>query len=127
MPIAKAGEISLEYYTEGSGPPLLLIMGFAGSAHSWGAPFVEQLTRNFTVTRFSNRGTGDSDKPSEQPTIRMMADDTVALLDALGIGRSARLRHLDGRDDRAGDRDQLPEPRERPGAGLHRPWGGRRW
>jgi pimeloyl-ACP methyl ester carboxylesterase len=88
MAIAKAGEISLEYYTEGSGPPLLLVMGFAGSAHSWGEPFVEQLTRNFTVTRFSNRGTGDSDKPSEQPTIRTMADDSIALLDALGIERS---------------------------------------
>jgi pimeloyl-ACP methyl ester carboxylesterase len=45
------------------------------------------LTRNFSVTRFSNRGTGDSDKPSEQPTIRMMADDTIALLDTLGIQR----------------------------------------
>jgi pimeloyl-ACP methyl ester carboxylesterase len=87
MAIAKAGEINLEYFTEGSGPPLLLVMGFAGSAYTWGQPFIEALKRSFTVTRFSNRGTGGSDRPDAQTTIRMMADDTVALLDALGIER----------------------------------------
>ena len=44
MSMTKAGDINIEYYVEGSGPPLLMIMGFAGSAHSWGEPFVEQLT-----------------------------------------------------------------------------------
>ena len=87
MPITKAGEINLEYFIEGSGPPLLMIMGFAGSAHTWGQPFVEALSRNFTTIRFSNRGTGGSDKPDAPTTIRMMADDSVALLDALGIDR----------------------------------------
>ena len=87
MPIAKAGAINLEYFTEGSGPPLLMVMGFAGSAHTWGQPFVEALNRHFTTIRFSNRGTGDSDKPTEQTTVRMMADDAVALLDTLGIER----------------------------------------
>ena len=88
MPTAQAGEISLEYYTEGSGPPLLLVMGFAGSAHSWGQPFIDELTKRFTVTRFSNRGTGESDRPQDQTTIRMMADDAVALLDTLGISKT---------------------------------------
>jgi pimeloyl-ACP methyl ester carboxylesterase len=88
MPIARAGEINLEYYVEGSGPPLLLIMGFAGSAHSWGDPFVKALQRHFTVTRVSNRGTGGSDKPQVQTTIRMMADDAVALLDTLGVQKT---------------------------------------
>jgi pimeloyl-ACP methyl ester carboxylesterase len=87
MPIAKAGTINIEYFTEGSGPPLLMVMGFAGSAHSWGEPFLERLRKQFTVIRFSNRGTGESDKPQEQTTIRMMADDSVALLDALGLER----------------------------------------
>jgi len=87
MPITRAGDINLEYFTEGSGPPLLMVMGFAGSAHTWGQPFVDALSRNFTTIRFSNRGTGDSDKPTEQTTIRMMADDAVALLDTLGIER----------------------------------------
>jgi pimeloyl-ACP methyl ester carboxylesterase len=88
LPTIKAGDISLEYFVEGSGPPLLLIMGFAGSAHSWGEPFLEELRRSFTVIRLSNRGTGESDKPGDQVTIRMMADDSVALLEALGVERS---------------------------------------
>jgi pimeloyl-ACP methyl ester carboxylesterase len=88
MPTAQTGDIKLEYYTEGSGPPLLLVMGWAGSAHSWGQPFLDELTKHFMVTWLSNRGTGESDKPQEQTTIRMMADDAVALLDALGIGRT---------------------------------------
>ena len=32
----KVGDIELEYYTEGSGPPLLMVMGMGGQASSWG-------------------------------------------------------------------------------------------
>jgi pimeloyl-ACP methyl ester carboxylesterase len=63
MSITKAGDINVEYYMEGSGPPLLMIMGFAGSASSWGDPLLEALLPHFTCIRFSNRGTGLSDKP----------------------------------------------------------------
>lgn len=87
MPEVKAGEITLEYYIEGSGPPLLMIMGFSGQASSWGEPFLELLRPHFTLIRFSNRGTGESDRPGAPTTVRMMADDTAALLRALGIGR----------------------------------------
>ena len=58
MPIAKAGEINIEYYIEGEGPPLLLIMGYSGQASSGGEPFLAPLRKRFRVTRFSNRGTG---------------------------------------------------------------------
>jgi pimeloyl-ACP methyl ester carboxylesterase len=87
MSITKAGDINLEYYVEGSGPPLLMIMGFSGSASSWGEPVLEELRKHFTCIRFSNRGTGDSDKPQTQFTIRTMADDAANLLTALGIDR----------------------------------------
>jgi pimeloyl-ACP methyl ester carboxylesterase len=87
MPSIKAGEINLEYYVEGSGPPLLMIMGFAGSAMSWGEPFLEEMRRHFTITRFSNRGTGTSDRVTQPFTVRTMADDAVNLLDALGMQR----------------------------------------
>lgn len=87
MPSIKAGDINLEYFIEGSGPPLLMIMGFAGSASSWGEPFVRALGKHFTTIRFSNRGTGHSDKPSTPFTVRTMADDAANLLDALGIER----------------------------------------
>lgn len=87
MPSIKAGDINLEYFIDGSGPPLLMIMGFSGSATSWGDPFVRELGKHFTTIRFSNRGTGESDKPNDAFTIRTMADDTANLLDALEIER----------------------------------------
>jgi pimeloyl-ACP methyl ester carboxylesterase len=88
MTIIKAGDINLEYYLEGSGPPLLMIMGFGGQASSWGEPILEQLRLHFTTIRFSNRGTGRSDVPTEQFSVREMADDAANLLGALGIPNS---------------------------------------
>jgi 3-oxoadipate enol-lactonase len=87
MPSTKAGDINLEYYVEGSGPPLMMIMGFAGSAKDWGEPFLGLLRPHFTIIRFSNRGTGASDRVTQPFTTRTMADDTANLLDALKIER----------------------------------------
>ena len=88
MAIAKAGDIKMEYYVEGSGPPLLMIMGLGGQASSWGEPLLEGLQRHFTTIRFSNRGTGGTDKPADGYTIRQMADDAAELMDAIGIGKA---------------------------------------
>ena len=85
MPVIKCGEIDIEYYDEGGGPPLLMIMGYAGQALSWGEPIMTELRKSFRTIRLSNRGTGDSERPSAQFTVRDMAGDAVALLDALGI------------------------------------------
>lgn len=89
MAVAKIGDANIEYYVEGSGPPLLMIMGFAGMATAWGDPFLSLLRPHFTIIRLSNRGTGLSDMPAEAPvTIRLMADDAAGLLAGLGIGRA---------------------------------------
>jgi len=88
MPTIKAGEINLEYYAEGDGPPLLLIRGFTADCSNWGDRFLRPLQERFTCIRFSNRGTGLSDKPAEATTIRQMADDAAALLDALDVERA---------------------------------------
>src|SRR3972149_6852305 len=88
MSIAKVGDINIEYYVEGEGPPLLLIIGFAGQASSWGEPFLELLRPHFQVVRFSNRGAGLTDKPDAEYTIPTMAGDAVGLLDELGIAKA---------------------------------------
>jgi pimeloyl-ACP methyl ester carboxylesterase len=85
MPLARAGNLNLEYYVEGEGPPLLMIMGFGGQASSWGEPFLGRLRSHFTLVRFSNRGTGRSDRPPGQFSVRDMADDAVAVLEAAGF------------------------------------------
>ncbi len=87
MPTIKAGEINLEYHVEGDGPPLLLIRGFTSDCSNWSDRFLRPLQERFRCIRFSNRGTGLSDKPAEPTTIGQMAADAVALLDALDIER----------------------------------------
>ena len=88
MPTIKAGDVKLEYYLEGEGPPLLLIRGFTADCSNWGDRFLAPLQERFTCIRFSNRGTGLSDKPAGPTSIRQMAADAAALLDAIGIERA---------------------------------------
>ncbi len=88
MAIVKVGDINIEYYVEGSGPPLLTIMGLGGQASSWGEPVLEGLQRNFTTIRFSNRGTGATDKPADGYTIPQMAEDAAGLVESIGIEKA---------------------------------------
>ena len=107
--IAKANGIELVYDTFGDSdaPPLLLIMGLASQMIAWDDDFCGMLAaRGYRVIRVDNRDIGLSTKCSQfgvpdlptlmaqfmagQPviapyTLRDMADDTVGLLDALGI------------------------------------------
>jgi pimeloyl-ACP methyl ester carboxylesterase len=85
MANARVGEIDLEYYVEGSGPTLLMVMGMGGQASSWSEPFLDLMRQNFTTVRLSNRGTGRSGQSAEPTTIRGMADDAAGLLKTLGI------------------------------------------
>ena len=88
MAMVKVGELNVEYYVEGSGPPLLMIMGLGGQANSWGEPFLEKLRPHFQLIRFSNRGTGLTDKPGGEYAVRLMADDAAGLLRELGTARA---------------------------------------
>ena len=88
MPMTKVGDLNVEYYVEGSGPPLLMIMGMGGQALSWGEPFLEKLRAHFTIIRFSNRGTGATDKPGGEYTIPILADDAAALLAELKFAKA---------------------------------------
>ncbi len=87
MPIAKVGDIRINYELEGEGEPLLMIMGFGSGIEGWHyqAPF---FVRHFRVITFDNRGVGKSDKPGGPYTTAMMADDAVHLMDHLGIDRA---------------------------------------
>jgi pimeloyl-ACP methyl ester carboxylesterase len=72
----------------GSGPPLLVVQGYAGSADDWDPIFLEELGRSFALIAPDNRGMGGSDlgDPAEV-TIDSMAADLEALLDELAIER----------------------------------------
>jgi pimeloyl-ACP methyl ester carboxylesterase len=87
MPKAKVNSINLYYEVHGQGEPLVMIMGFASRGGSW--IFQRRaFEKYFQVITFDNRGVGTSDKPSGPYSIRMMADDTVGLMDFLGIQKA---------------------------------------
>ena len=85
MSMIRVGELNIEYYVEGSGPPLLMLMGWIGNAGFWGEAFLEPLRSRFQVIRLSNRGTGLTDKPAGELTVPLMADDAAGLLRELGV------------------------------------------
>jgi len=87
MPKARVNGINISYSVVGKGEPLVLIMGLGGEGGDW---ILQRrfFRRYFLVVTFDSRGVGRSDKPSEPYTIRTMADDTVALMDYLKIGKA---------------------------------------
>ncbi len=84
MPKAKVNDIELYHEERGQGEPLLLIMGLGASTLSWSEQ-IPVLSREFRVIAFDNRGAGRSDKPAVRYSIALFADDTVGLMDVLGI------------------------------------------
>jgi len=84
---AKVNGISINYRTAGRGEPLVLIMGLSGEQSAW-ASQVQFFKRRYRVITFDNRGVGKSDKPPGPYTTKMMADDTVGLMDHLGIEKA---------------------------------------
>jgi len=87
MPTAKVNGISISYKEEGQGEPLVMIMGFTASRSGWIAQ-VPYFKRYYRVITFDNRGAGKSDKPPGPYSTKMMADDTVRLMDYLGIEKA---------------------------------------
>jgi pimeloyl-ACP methyl ester carboxylesterase len=106
---ARANRIELcyEIFGKDDAEPMLLIMGLGAQMILWDDEFCQQLaSRGFRVIRFDNRDIGKSSKltggkplkplellklrflkiPVEAPyRLRDMAEDTVGLMDALGI------------------------------------------
>jgi pimeloyl-ACP methyl ester carboxylesterase len=79
--------IEMFYVEAGQGEPLVLIMGFGGDHLAWGFQMAAFAARH-RVIAFDNRGVGQTDAPDHAYTARLLADDTVALMDALGIDRA---------------------------------------
>lgn len=76
--------IELYYETIGDGPPLVLLTGLGFATWGWYRQ-IPTLSRHFTTIAIDNRGAGQSGKPDEPYSIRMMADDTAAVLDHLEV------------------------------------------
>ena len=106
MASVQANGITIEYEQQGSGEPLLLVMGLGGQLTDWPQEFVDLIAdQGFRVIRLDNRDSGLSTEFTGAPptnwhiaksvlfrrpmasqyVLSDMAADAVGLLDALGI------------------------------------------
>ena len=75
------------YEVHGQGDPLVLIMGLRRNLEWWYRQ-IPALSQHFQVIAFDNRGAGRSDKPVMEYSIRIFADDTAGLMEALAIPKA---------------------------------------
>jgi pimeloyl-ACP methyl ester carboxylesterase len=81
------GPLKMYYEVHGDGRPLLLICGLGNDLTSW-ALQVPDFSRSHRVICFDNRGSGRTDAPDMPYSIPMLAEDTIGLMDALGIEKA---------------------------------------
>jgi pimeloyl-ACP methyl ester carboxylesterase len=85
--IAHTGLGAIGYRVVGSGPPLVLIMGYGWTMEGWDPRLVHALARHNRVVMFDNSGVGRTEDLPPPLTIDAMADQTSALIDTLRLGR----------------------------------------
>jgi pimeloyl-ACP methyl ester carboxylesterase len=92
--VAVAGA-SLYYATFGAGEPVILLHGGAGNSEHW-ANQIPALAGRFKVIVLDSRGHGRSTRDARPFSYSLMADDIVALMDALGLKRPSLVGWSDG-------------------------------
>jgi pimeloyl-ACP methyl ester carboxylesterase len=88
MKTVPVGDITVAYKEAGSGEPLILIMGYGGTMDLWDTRLVNQLAQHYRVIVFDNRGMGQTTSSDKEYSIRLFANDTAGLMDAMGIKKA---------------------------------------
>jgi len=86
MPTSHVNGIDINYRLEGDGPEtVVLVNGLADDLETWVFQMDDLLGAGYRVLRFDNRGVGQTTAPPGPYTSRLLADDTRALMDELGL------------------------------------------
>jgi pimeloyl-ACP methyl ester carboxylesterase len=85
--------VRIQYMVEGSGPALVLHVGYMGRGRDWqreDVAVVQALRDEYQLILLDPRGFGDSDKPHDAAAYRrdVVAQDVAAVLDATGIEKA---------------------------------------
>ncbi|MES2490254.1 MAG: alpha/beta hydrolase, partial [Pseudomonadota bacterium] len=83
MPYVNSSGVRIHWQEEGSGPPLLLIMGLRYSSRLWYSA-IPALAKKYRVISFDNRGTGKSGT-TWRFHIKDLVNDAIAVMDAAGV------------------------------------------
>jgi aminoacrylate hydrolase len=95
MPTIKVGQDDLYYEVHGDGPPLMLVTGLNGVASFW-VKQLPVLARDFRVILHDHRGTGQSTHSRMTYSVDQMAQDALALMDALKVESAHYAGHSTG-------------------------------
>jgi aminoacrylate hydrolase len=95
VPVVSIGDADLYCEEAGQGPPLMLVPGLGGQGSFWLSQ-VRAFSRDFRTVVHDHRGAGRSTHSKITYSIEQMADDTLRLMDALGIEAAHLVGHSTG-------------------------------
>lgn len=104
LPVAEASGFAesdgarVWYASYGSGPPVILLHGGLGNAGNWGYQLPALVDAGYSVTVLDSRGQGRSSRDDRPYSYQLMAADTRAVMDVLGIAKAAFVGWSDGAD-----------------------------
>lgn len=91
MPYITNNGVKIHYEVEGQGTPIVFQHGFAATLWTWrDFGYAEALGQEYQLILVDGRGHGESDKPHDPEAYRpdTIANDYIAILDALGIEKA---------------------------------------
>lgn len=91
--LVQVGDIRINLYSEGAGPPVMLLHGFPDSLKEWRYVIPALLNAGYKVIAYDQRGFGDSEAPANVAAyqIERIAGDAVSVLQHLGVTEKVRL------------------------------------
>jgi len=92
---AQTNGITMEYFEEGEGTPVLLLHGFPEHPFSWRNQVPAVVEAGFRVIVPSQRGYGGTDAPADAQTysVKNLVADLTGLLDALELDKAVFFGH----------------------------------
>lgn len=96
MPKVKVNDIRINYEIYGDGFPLVMISGLESNISWWGRSLLHKISGHFKVIVFDNRGTGLTNSPDKDFTIKTLVNDTIGLMDTLKINQAHIFSHSMG-------------------------------
>ncbi len=96
MATADVDGVPMGYEVVGSGVPIVLVAGTGYPGATWHPDLVGRLAERHTVLTFDHRGTGATPLGRERLSTRLMAQDAVGLVRAVGLGPAHVVGHSMG-------------------------------
>ena len=85
----RANGIEINYRVDGpEGAPWVTMSNSLGTSHRMWDPQMPAFTKQYRVLRYDKRGHGETEVAPGPYSFELLADDVLALLDALGVSRT---------------------------------------